>query len=164
MRKIQKILCAFCLTSFFGFSWFGRIHPVSLERAAPLSLEAEIKGEVQNPGVYELKTGAKIKDLISAAGGTSEQADLSAISEMQEVAEGEVLVIPAAREARDKNLISINTATEEELQQLSGIGPALSARIIEYRNTSSFSCLEDLMNVKGIGEKMFEKIRDEICL
>ena len=59
--------------------------------------------------------------------------------------------------------ININTATSQELQTLRGIGPAMAQRIIEYRQTSGrFSTVDDLTNVKGIGEKTLEKIRDSI--
>ena len=61
--------------------------------------------------------------------------------------------------------ININTADSEELQKLYRIGPALAERIIEYRNSfGNFVTIEEIMEVKGIGEKTFEKIKDEICV
>ena len=61
--------------------------------------------------------------------------------------------------------ININTATAQELQTLRGIGPALAQRIIEYRQTSGrFSTVDDLANVKGIGEKTLDKLRDSITV
>ena len=61
--------------------------------------------------------------------------------------------------------ININTADSEELQKLYRIGPALAERIIEYRNSfGDFVTIEEIMEVKGIGEKTFEKIKDEICV
>ena len=62
--------------------------------------------------------------------------------------------------------ININTATEDELSEgLSGIGSAIAKRIIEYREQSGgFSDIEDIKNVSGIGEKMFEKIKNDICV
>ena len=158
------MLAAGTVLFFFGCSWWGRYQPVSLDRAAPVSFQAEIKGEVENPGVYELKTGSDVEDLIAAAGEVTESADLSSVSLMKKLEDNEVVVIPALREPQEKERISINTADEETLQQLPGIGPAIAGRIVDYRNEQSFSSLEDIMNVKGIGEKMFEKIRDEICL
>ena len=60
--------------------------------------------------------------------------------------------------------ININTATSQELQTIRGVGPTLARRIIEYRQTSGrFSTVDDLTNVKGIGEKTLEKIRDSIA-
>ena len=61
--------------------------------------------------------------------------------------------------------ININTASKDELQKLYRIGPALSERIIEYRNSyGQFETIEEIMEVKGIGEKTFEKIKDQICV
>ena len=65
----------------------------------------------------------------------------------------------------DGSRININTATSQELQTLRGIGPAMAQRIIEYRQTSGgFSTVDDLTNVKGIGEKTLEEIRDSITV
>ena len=71
------------------------------------------------------------------------------------------MVIP---EKQEVNLISINSATLEELQTLPGIGPAIAQRIIEYRTNNTFQSLEQIQDVKGIGEAMFNKIKDKICL
>lgn len=62
--------------------------------------------------------------------------------------------------------VNINTATEKELDEnLTGIGPAIAKRIIEYRNTiGKFSSIEEIKNVSGIGEKTFEKFKDMICV
>ena len=66
----------------------------------------------------------------------------------------EVVEIPVA---------NINTATTEELQLISGIGPKLAARIIQYRNDNgTFKTIEDIMNVKGVGSSKFEKIKEHL--
>ena len=67
--------------------------------------------------------------------------------------------------AQDTGKININTASEAELTQLKGVGPKTAASIIEYREeVSPFKTLEDLMNVKGIGEKTFKKFKDHITV
>ena len=62
--------------------------------------------------------------------------------------------------------INLNTASEEELiENLDGIGPAMAKRIIEYRETNGgFSSIEELMNIKGIGEKRFEKLKNSVTV
>ena len=63
------------------------------------------------------------------------------------------------------NKVNINTAGSEELQTLPGVGPAIASRIIDYRNTKgSFESAEDIKSVSGIGEKIYEKLKDEICV
>uniref|UniRef100_UPI003F610B02 ComEA family DNA-binding protein n=1 Tax=Thiomicrolovo subterrani TaxID=3131934 RepID=UPI003F610B02 len=58
--------------------------------------------------------------------------------------------------------VNLNTATAEELESLKGIGPSTAAKIIEYRNEHRFNSIEDIMNVKGVGEKTFLQIKDEL--
>ena len=58
--------------------------------------------------------------------------------------------------------VNLNTATAEELESLKGIGPSTAAKIIEYRNEHKFNSIEDIMNVKGVGEKTFLKIKDDL--
>ena len=68
------------------------------------------------------------------------------------------------REKQATPLISINSATLEQLDTLPGIGPAVASRIIAYRNTTPFKTIEELKNVKGIGDKLFLKLKDVITL
>ena len=70
----------------------------------------------------------------------------------------------SSRRNERRNGISLNTASAEELDALSGVGPAIAQRIIAYRQQKPFETIEEIMEVKGIGEKMFEKIKEEIML
>lgn len=60
--------------------------------------------------------------------------------------------------------VNINTATKEELMSLQGIGEVLSERIIEYRKNAKFNSIDEIQQVKGIGEKTFEKLKDSIAV
>lgn len=153
-------MAASCLV--LAYSLLGRYHPVSLERSVPDIIEAEIKGEVSHPGVYSLKNGASLQDLIKAAGGETENADTDDQILMEPVKDGQIFVIGAKAGNGEWEKISISTADLERLQQLPGIGPAMAQRIIDYRTEHPFQSLEELMEVKGIGEKTFEKLKDRI--
>ena len=114
--------------------------------------KVEVKGAVKHPGVYELPWDA---------GGAADDADLSAVALTPTLTHEGVLVVP---EKREKQRISLNSATLEELDELNGVGMAIAQRIIDYRRIKLFETLEEIMEVKGIGEKMFEQIKDEITL
>lgn len=157
-RALLFFLCIFL----FVFSYFGRYQPVSLDRISPTTKEVEIKGEVINPGVYTLAWKATNSDLIKKAGGLKPGADTSSIPFNQIIESGSILVVPKVNQEVRK--VSISTASIEELDELPGIGPGIAKRIVEYRNTTPFTCVEDIMNVKGIGQKLFDKIKDVICL
>lgn len=160
---MKKTLLFFICLCAFLFSSMNRFKIVSLELVQPTTKTVEIKGEIQNPGIYEVKMDACVNDVILLAGGLTDKANTDSISLVRKVENREVVVIGKLDESSSQ-LISINTASKEELETLPGIGPSLASRIIEYRSITPFSCLEDIKNVKGIGDKLFEKIKDRICL
>ncbi len=164
MKWIKKAVGLAAFSAMFLSVSTGRATPVSLEREAPDTIEAEIKGEVANPGIYTVKNGANIQTLISAAGGETDSADLSALALSSELKTNQVIVVGKKSMDGTSMKISINTASQEELTRLPGIGPAMAQRIAEHRKTDPFQSIEDLMNVKGIGEKKFEKIKEYLAL
>lgn len=154
---MKKLLLAVILLVLF----YGRYQYVDLSKFQSDVKHIEIKGEVVNPGVYEAHLHARISDLLKLAGGVNPEADLSSLNQAKDLGNGAVLVIP---EQTIKEKISINTASAEQLEELKGVGPAMSKRIIDYRNAQPFRSREELKNVKGIGDKMYEKIKEQIAL
>ena len=123
-------------------------------------IKVEIKGEVERPGIYELKLGSKLEDLFNVA-VIREDGDISQYSLNTVLYNSQVIVIGKHKD----DLISINTADLKQLMSLPGIGESIARRIIEYRNTyGSFNYLEELKNVNGIGDVKFNKIKEYICL
>lgn len=143
----------------------------------------DVAGEVINPGVYELKTGDRVNDALVAAGGLAAGADREwvavNINRAQLVSDGMKIFIPSKSQSPKLkaesgktgvlgtvgNKISINTAGVEELDKLVGIGPALANRIIDYRQENGgFKDINEVKLVSGIGEKLFEQIKNKIGL
>lgn len=123
-------------------------------------ITVEVKGEVENEGIYELDRDSTFNDLLDLI-ILKEDADISNISLQDPLYNKQIIVIGTCKE----NKISINIATVEELCTLNGIGEKTAQAIIDYREShNGFKYLEELMNVKGIGVKKFEKIKDRISL
>lgn len=128
-------------------------------------------GEVVSPGVYELDAKSRIYEAIEAAGGLTEAAEGSSINMAQTLTDGQQITVYAkGEEAPDSaypqensGKVNINTAGKEELMTLSGIGETRAEDIINYRTEyGGFSSIEDIKNVSGIGDKMFEKLQEHI--
>lgn len=164
MKWIQKTIgLALFGALFLGVST-SRSTLVSLERQAPDTIEAEIKGEVAAPGLYTVKNGSSVQTLIRQAGGETASADLSALALGEELKPGQIIVVGKKTADGTSAKVSLNTASQEELTTLPGIGPAMAQRIIEYRRQTPFQSIEDLKNVKGIGDKTFEKLKEYLAL
>ena len=136
----------------------------------------DIKGAVKNPGVYQMKSGDRVKDALDAAGGLTGEADSQKVNLAQRVEDQMVIVVPkvgeevteipsgvTSKEAAKDGKVNINTATVEELKTLKGVGEKKAEAIIEYRKKNgSFKTKEDLMKVRGIGKKLFESFQERI--
>lgn len=128
-----------------------------------------ICGAVGNPDVYEVPEGTRIIDILQLAGGSKKNADLEGINLAKKVRDEEYIYIPLEGEQAPRSvvggdlLININEADVQDLMELPGIGEVKAKSIIEYREEyQGFSCIEDIMNVNGIGPKIFEKMKDQI--
>jgi competence protein ComEA len=129
-------------------------------------------GEVKNPGVYTFTSSPRVIEAVKKAGGFTKKADRQTINLAEEVADGTQLFIPAkkknkasaaAETVNESGKININTATKQELMTLSGIGEAKAAQILSYREENGkFQKIEDIMNISGIKEGVFGKIKDQI--
>ncbi|MGD6898980.1 helix-hairpin-helix domain-containing protein [Bacillus infantis] len=150
------------------------------KEAAPPVIKVDVKGSVRKPGLYEAADGERVADLIQKAGGLTEKADETRINFAQRVGDEMVIYVPEEGEelsgatepaqaisaaSGEGGMVNINSAGSEELQDIPGIGPSKAAAIIEYRETEGpFQSLEDLMQISGIGEKTFEKLKTYIKL
>lgn len=133
-------------------------------------------GAVQHPGVYELPGEGRICDAVEAAGGFTEEADTCAVNLAEVLTDGSQIYIPTVEESaglpqsetagsQASNLVNLNTATKEQLMELPGIGAAKAEAILSYRESvGKFSCIEEIMNVSGIKEASFSKIRTLITV
>jgi competence protein ComEA len=132
------------------------------------SIQVHVVGEVAQVGLYELPLGSRVQDAISAAGGFSEDAVQHSVNLARVLSDGEQLVVLGPEDMANGaggGLISLNRATENQLDELPGVGPALASRILEYRQElGSFSDIRQLREVSGIGEKLFAQIKDLVTL
>lgn len=144
-----------------------------------------VAGAVQTPGVYELDSGSRVNDAVTAAGGLRDDADTSAINLAAPASDGSQIYIPVQGEAPPSSaggaeaahslagtglgtdrgtdaagLVNINTASAEELQTLPKVGPVLAASIISWREQyGGFSSVDELDQVSGIGPATLEALR-----
>lgn len=123
-------------------------------------ISVTIQGAVEQEGSFEVPFGATLQAVVDMA--ILKENASTALNLKQPVHHNDFIIIPFQSE---KPLISLNFATLEELVELPGIGPTSAQRIIEYRETVGlFQTIEEVMKVKGIKEKLFEKIKDYITL
>lgn len=125
-------------------------------------------GEVNSPGVYQCKKGARLFEAIELAGGLTKEADLNSVNQAQVLEDGtkiNILSINDSNDTQGSSLININSATKEQLMTLPGIGESKADSIVAYREKrGSFKSLEDLKNVEGIKDGVFNKIVDLISV
>lgn len=174
--------------------------------------KVDIKGNVKNPGIYELNENDRVSDVIKKAGGLTKNADTSVINLSKKIKDEMVIIIYSNEEVEklrqdkklkeyepikeecicpinindaciqneekinnddileEKNiieetkLININTATKDQLLTISGIGESKAISIINYREETKFNSIDEIKNVSGIGESLFEKIKTNITV
>ena len=134
-----------------------------------------VSGNVQNTGVYKLPQGSRVLHIIEMAGGSTEEGDIDKLNLAQVLQDGQKVVVPSIHdevaEATDQwqgqtsGLTNLNTATQQQLEALAGIGPAKASAIITYRDQNGpFKEIEDIQKVSGIGAATFTQIKDSITV
>ena len=138
-----------------------------------------ISGEVNKPGTYTMTDEQRVEDVIKKAGGLTKNAYTQNINLAQRLSDEQYIYIQSINEAeisqksptssnkksQFNGIININTATVAELTKLPGIGEVTASRIIEYRNNvGPFTDKRDIMNVEGIGNSTYDKIKNNITI
>lgn len=149
-------------------------------------LYVHVAGCVQKPGMYKLERGSRLAQAVEAAGGFTDSAATESVNLARELQDGEQIVVAdknseslsslsahnqsaaqsgSSNSGNSTGRVNINTANEQQLQTISGIGPSKAKKIIAYRDSQGpFKSVDDLSKVSGIGEKTLESIRDQICV
>lgn len=138
-----------------------------------------VTGAVRKPGIVSLPAGSRVLDAVAAAGGLTDDADPAAVNLARPVADGEQLVVlrvgeapPAAAAAGATagggaagGIVNLNTAAQADLETLPRIGPALAQRILDWRQANGrFAAVTDLLKVSGIGQKVFDGLKDRVAV
>ena len=137
-----------------------------------------VAGAVRDPGVYRLPAGARVDDAVGRAGGATRRADLGGLNLAAKLEDGRQVLVPeraprggvAAAGAgtaapAEGQPLNLNTATLEQLDTLSGIGPLTAQKILDFREENGgFGSIEELGEIPGIGEKRLASLREEVTL
>ncbi|MFN8139570.1 MAG: helix-hairpin-helix domain-containing protein [Fimbriimonadales bacterium] len=178
--------------AFAGYTGFQSLGGRPSGPNHPGEIAVHVAGAVHNPGVHYGRDGMLVEDALALAGGETEDADLTQVNLAAKIQPNTQVYVPLKGEmySRDRlgfygttgmsssstsstrtqtsaggAVVNINTADKGQLESLPHVGPVIAQRIIEYRaNVGSFSTVEDLLGVKGIGPKTLEKIRPYVTV
>lgn len=144
------------------------------EPAPDEDVVVHVGGDVEDPGLYTLPPGARVLDAVEEAGGALPDADLDLVNLARPVVDGERILLgaevaadgPEGEGGEDGQRVSLNQADGAALETLPGIGEAKADAILEHRESlgGSFSSVEDLMDVSGIGQSTFDNLEDQVTL
>ena len=142
----------------------------------------DVKGAVRQAGVYELPVGSRVYDAVQKAGGMTDEANSQSVNLAQKLEDESIVYVakdgeeiaPIAsasagttsgeKQSKDGK-VNLNTATEAELQTISGIGQKRAQDIIAYREEKGkFQSVDELKNVSGIGQKTLEKLKEHVTV
>jgi len=146
------------------------------------AMKVHITGQINREGVYEMKDGDRLEDLINKAGGLSPDADSKSLNLAMKLEDQMKIYIPSKDEILDQEdastdqiisnadpssqegKININEASKEELMTLPNIGEKRAQAIIDYRESKKFETIEEIKNVTGIGDKFYQAMQDLITV
>lgn len=168
----REIIITTGLLAILGGASFLSLRPNEIPAAQNalerLPIRVAVAGEIKKPGVYQLPWGSRTEAAINAAGGTTNNAELSLVNPAQILTDGDQVRIPsklvsnstvpeqpASSTTSTSERINLNTATQAQIEALPGVGPKMAERILQAR---PFSSLKDLDAVKGIGPSMLKKL------
>lgn len=163
------------------------ISSTSSAKPTKQTVKVDVKGAVKRPGLYEMNNEERLEDAVRKAGGFLSEQAVSLVNLAQRLEDGMVIYIPnnpneqipainnvgsvPANEAAKKRQkgtqggkVSLNSASQSELEQLSGVGPKKAEQIIAYREEHPFQSIEELKDLSGIGSKRFEQLKDQVQL
>ncbi len=146
--------------------------PDESEKLEESKIFVHVCGEVKKPGVYELEPGSRIYEAIEQAGGTTPQAAKDSLNQAEVLEDGQKIYVPSKKELAEQESkgmtdgkVDLNQASKEELMTLSGVGEAKADAIIQYRQQQGgFDSIEEIMEIEGIKEGVFGKIKDQITV
>ena len=156
---------------------------VKTKKNAQQLFKVYISGAVLRPGLYEVAKGTRADEAIALAGGMTSVADLEKVNLAQRLKDGSHIKVPKLKQGSvgikvrntklmltkeddtsNLGLININTASARELQTLPGIGPAMAKKIIAYRQQKSFTTIDELVKVPGLGKSRVLSLKTRICV
>lgn len=192
-KKKFILLCVLllgCVLISIAAEYFTNEEPVPVISAQTQAKSKEqlitvyVSGAVARPGLYELPAGIRAQEAVEAAGGFTEAANQEKVNLAKKLKDGSQVNVPALKgskkaitgtnasagtasigsQQKQVGLVNINTASITELDSLPGVGEVTAQRIVEYRQQHSFTRIEDIMQVKGIGEAKFNKMKDRLTV
>jgi competence protein ComEA len=187
MRRIKIMVLILTLCTVFVACQKGEHENISLEQVEEEAMDKNAEdssertedteyifvyvcGAVNCEGVYELPSGSRVYQAIEVAGGFREDADKSNVNQAEVLEDEERIYVPIVGEeissvSEEDGKVNINKASKEELMTLPGVGESRAESIIQYReDVGAFQNIEDIMQVSGIKEGLFEKIKDLITV
>jgi competence protein ComEA len=150
--------------------------------AAPVELIVDVVGKVRQPGIVTLPKGSRVYEAIEAAGGLKGRVDTTSLNMARELTDGEQVLVglepvdpaaatpggaaaPAGGAPSAGTKVNLNAATLEQLDTLPGIGPVTAQAILAWRESNGrFGSVDDLLDVKGIGEATLAELRDLVVV